>query len=84
MVAHVRRPLYPRPDDTWVSAVNGLASNPKSTERAITTIMLLGIPIIHRGMLYVAGGDRLNYGGWDTEQRAAVAYCVAEGIDIET
>lgn len=87
MVTHIKRPLYPRPDDPWVLAVRRLSDTPKSADRAITITMLLGIYFKGGNVsTFIAEGEAGydKYGAWHTKAEAAVAYCVAEGIDIET
>ena len=83
MVTHIKRSHPMDANSPWVKAVKGLSSDPKSVNRAITTIMLLGIKLDFNSTTYSAG-DRSIYGNWLSEAEAAVAYCVAEGLDIET
>lgn len=83
MVTHIKRTNPISSDSPWVKAVKRLSDDPKSANRAITTTMLLGIKLNFNSTTYSAG-DRSTYGNWLSETEAAVAYCVAEGLDIET
>ena len=84
MVTHIKRHNPSREDSEWVKAVRRLSDDPKRAERAMTVVMLLGIELVFNSVTFSAAGDRITYGIWMTSQEAAVAYCVAEGIDIET
>lgn len=87
MVTHIKRPVAINGNASWVEAVRRLSDNPRSADRAITITMLLGIHFSGGdGLTIIAGGkEGYNmYGAWYTKAEAAVAYCVAEGIDIET
>ena len=84
MVTHIKRHNPSHEDSEWVKAVRRLSDDPKSADRAMTVIMLLGIELVFNSVTFSAAGDRLTYGSWITSKQAAVAYCVAEGIDIET
>lgn len=87
MVTHVKRPNVLRQNDSWVQTVHRLSGNPENADRALAITMLLGIHFSGGdGLTIIAGGkEGYNlYGAWYTKAEAAVAYCVAEGIDIET
>ena len=84
MVTHIKRTNPMSLDSQWVKAVKRLSDDPKSANRAITTTMLLGIELVSNSVTFSAAGDRTTYGNWLSETEAAVAYCVAEGLDIET
>ena len=84
MVTHIKRHNPSREDSEWVKAVRRLSNDPKSAERAMTVVMLLGIELVSNSVTFSAAGDRTTYGNWLSETEAAVAYCVAEGLDIET
>lgn len=87
MVTHIKRPVVIDMDTSWVEAVRRLSDNPRSADRAITITMLLGIYFKGgNGSTFIAEGEAGydKYGAWYTKAEAAVAYCVAEGIDIET
>ena len=71
--------------------------NPTAIERALTTCLLLGLEPVntHRdgywfipgGKMYVnerTGVQKFKYGMWLKPHRAAIAYCLREGIDIQT
>ena len=72
---------YPHP---WLDTVLNLENIPSCRERAIATTLLLGVNIIPRDIGWTALDNIDLYGVWRLPTQAAVAYCVAEGLDIET
>ena len=72
--------------DPWLNTVLNLENVSSCRERAIATITLLGVDIVASGQSlgWSAQDNPDLYGVWRLQSQAAVAYCVAEGLDIET
>lgn len=62
-----------------------LKKNKDTVNRAITIVSLLGVPIDGASGIYTVRGDvAYKYGNWLTYTRAAISFCLTEGLDIET
>lgn len=71
-------------EDGWVNTVIRLSGDRATLERATTMLLLRGVTVGGSDGMYVADNNRAKYGRWEGAHRCAVAYCLAEGLDIET